>query len=309
MKIVFMGTPDFAVPSLEVLAKSNHEIVAVVTGEDKKRGRGQKFHSTPVKQTALKYDIPVLQPSSMRDETFIHQLQQLEPDIFVVVAFKILPKKVINIPKYGSVNLHSSLLPKYRGAAPINWALINGDSETGITIFQIEPKVDTGDMLLQKKIPIADTDTCLEVHDKLAVLGSESLLEALKNLAAGKVEKIPQNDDLATQAPKIYPEMGQIDWHKSAREIKNQIHGLSPFPGAYSNFADQRIKILRAQIDNTDSTEEPGTIIIRNKKSLGIQTAEGILYPTELQKAGKRAMPAQDFLNGFQGQIGDRFTQ
>jgi methionyl-tRNA formyltransferase len=262
-----------------------------------------------VKQTALKYDIPVLQPSSMRDETFIHQLQQLEPDIFVVVAFKILPKKVINIPKYGSVNLHSSLLPKYRGAAPINWALINGDSETGITIFQIEPKVDTGDMLLQKKIPIADTDTCLEVHDKLAVLGSESLLEALKNLAAGKVEKIPQNDDLATQAPKIYPEMGQIDWHKSAREIKNQIHGLSPFPGAYSNFADQRIKILRAQIDNTDSTEEPGTIIIRNKKSLGIQTAEGILYPTELQKAGKRAMPAQDFLNGFQGQIGDRFTQ
>lgn len=308
MKIVFMGTPDFAVPSLEVLANSDHEIIAVVTGEDKKRGRGQRVIGTPVKQLAEKHNLPILQPHSLKEDDFKAQLRQLNPDIFVVVAFKILPKDVINIPKFGSVNLHSSLLPKYRGAAPINWAVLNGDQETGITIFQIEPKVDTGDMLLQRKITIEESDTCQEVHDKLSVLGSASLLEALNNLESGKVTKIPQDDSLATKAPKIYPEMGEIDWTKPAIEIKNQIHGLSPFPGAYSQFKGKRIKFLRASYEINNETTAPGTIIFRNKKRLGIQTGKGILYPNELQKEGKRAMQVQDFLNGFQGQTGDKFT-
>ena len=303
-----MGTPDFAVPSLEVLANSDHEILAVVTGEDKKRGRGQKVIGTPIKQVAEKYNLPILQPHSMKDEDFKAQLRELNPDIFVVVAFKILPKDVINTPRLGSVNLHSSLLPKYRGAAPINWAVLNGDSETGITIFQIEPKVDTGDMLLQKKIAIDELDTTLEVHDKLSLLGSESLLEALNNLESGKTTKIPQDDTLATKAPKIYPEMGEIDWTKSAREIKNQIHGLSPFPGAYSEFSGKRVKFLRTTFEMVNEEAEPGTIILRNKKQLGIQTGDGILYPVELQKEGKRAMQVRDFLNGFQGQIGDKFN-
>lgn len=308
MRIIFMGTPDFAVPSLEVLANSNHDVIAVVTGVDKKRGRGLKLHGTPIKQVAEKYNLPILQPVSLKDDAFKAKLRELNPDIFVVVAFKILPKDVINIPKFGSVNLHSSLLPKYRGAAPINWAVLNGDKETGITIFQIEPKVDTGDMLLQKKIAIELLDTCQEVHDKLSILGSESLLEALNNLESGKAIKIPQDDELATKAPKIYPEMGEINWSMDAEKIKNQIHGLSPFPGAYSQFNGKRIKFLRTKFELSDETSEPGIITIRNKKILGIQTGKGILYPTELQKEGKKAMPVQDFLNGFQGKIGDKFT-
>ena len=308
MKIIFMGTPDFAVPSLEKLANSNHEIISVVTGPDKKKGRGQKVHSTPIKQVAEKYNLPILQPISLKDEEFKKQLEKLQPDIFVVVAFRILPKNIINIPKFGSVNLHSSLLPKYRGAAPINWAVLNGDKETGITIFQIEPKVDTGDMLLQNKIKIQETDTCQEVHDNLSILGADSLLEALDNLESGTTSKIPQNDSMATKAPKIYPEMGEIDWSKEANEIKNQIHGLSPFPGAYSFFNKKRIKILRANIEMKNENSEPGSIVIINKKLLGIQTGNGILYPIELQKEGKRAMPVQNFLNGFQGKIGEKFN-
>ncbi|MFP4546723.1 MAG: methionyl-tRNA formyltransferase [Fidelibacterota bacterium] len=308
MKIVFMGTPEFAVPSLEALIASPHEVIAVVTGPDKKRGRGHKVRSTPVKKVAEKHELKILQPKSLKDETFKATLNALEPDIFVVVAFRILPKDVLNIPKFGSVNLHSSLLPKYRGAAPINWAVLNGDKETGISIFQIEPKVDTGDLLFQEKIAIAPTDTCQEIHDQLAQLGGKRIPEVLHQLETGSIHKIPQDDSKATKAPKIYPEMGEIDWTGTAEKIKNQINGLSPYPGAYSYFNGKRVKFLRADYDPETTNAEAGTIINKDKNTLGIQTGTGILYPLELQKEGKRVMPVKDFLNGFQGKIGDKFT-
>lgn len=307
MKIVFMGTPDFAVPTLKSLIASGHEVITVVTGADKKRGRGQKLHGTPVKILAEEHNLPILQPTSLKSEEFKQQLLELNPDIFVVVAFRILPKALIDIPKFGSINIHSSLLPKYRGAAPINWAVLNGDKETGISIFQIEPKVDTGDVLFQKKILIDEMDTCQEVHDRLSELGGKSITKVLDDFEKGVINKIPQDNSLATKAPKIYPEMGEIDWTKSAMEIKNQIHGLSPFPGAYSQFNGKRVKLLRSSFELESNDSEPGTITIRNKKTLGIQTGNGILYPVELQKEGKRVMTLQDFLNGFQGKVGDKF--
>lgn len=303
-----MGTPDFAATSLEQLINSNHDVVAVVTGVDKKKGRGMKVHVTPVKQKAEEHHLPILQPESLKDESFRKQLEEYKPDIFVVVAFKILPKKIISIPKFGSINLHSSLLPKYRGAAPINWAILNGDKETGITIFQIEPKVDTGDILAQKKIDINKMDTFKHIYDKLSVIGSECLVETLDKMKLGIMTKIKQKDELASIAPKIIPEMGIIDWKKPAQKIKNQIHGLSPIPGAYSHFNKKRIKILRACFTSENSDSEPGTIVIRNKNKLGIQTGIGILFPLELQKEGKKAVPIKALLNGFQGQIGDKFT-
>jgi len=302
-----MGTPDFAVPTLKSLIASGHEVITVVTGADKKRGRGQKLHGTPVKILAEEHNLPILQPTSLKSEEFKQQLLELNPDIFVVVAFRILPKALIDIPKFGSINIHSSLLPKYRGAAPINWAVLNGDKETGISIFQIEPKVDTGDVLFQKKILIDEMDTCQEVHDRLSELGGKSITKVLDDFEKGVINKIPQDNSLATKAPKIYPEMGEIDWTKSAMEIKNQIHGLSPFPGAYSQFNGKRVKLLRSSFELESNDSEPGTITIRNKKTLGIQTGNGILYPVELQKEGKRVMTLQDFLNGFQGKVGDKF--
>jgi len=308
MKIIFMGTPEFAVPTLEALIDSDHEVIAVVTGQDKKRGRGHKVRSTPVKKVAEQHTLKILQPKSLKSDDFKSALNQLTPDIFVVVAFRILPKDVLNIPKFGSVNLHSSLLPKYRGAAPINWAVLNGDKETGISIFQIEPKVDTGDLLFQKKITIAPTDTCQEVHDKLAMLGATYLPAVLHQLEAGTISNIPQDDSKATKAPKIYPEMGEIDWSVEAVKIKNQINGLSPYPGAYAHFNGKRIKFLRADFTPESMEAEAGTIVKHDKNTLGIQTGAGIIYPLALQKAGKRVMPVKDFLNGFQGKIGDKFT-
>lgn len=302
-----MGTPDFAVPALNSLLASHHEILAVVTGEDKRRGRGQQLHLTPVKELAIEHHLPVLQPASLKSEEFKRQLQEFSPDIFVVVAFRILPQSLIDIPRYGCINIHSSLLPKYRGAAPINWAVLNGDGETGISIFQIEAQVDTGDVLFQEKIAIDETDTFQEVHDRLSALGGQCIVKVLDDFEKGQIHRIPQDDSMATRAPKIYPEMGAINWSKRAAEIKNQIHGLSPFPGAFSFFNGKRVKFLRATYAMENHDAEPGTIIMRGKNALGIQTGDGVLYPLELQNEGKLAMALVNFLNGFQGKVGERF--
>ncbi len=307
MRIIFMGTPEFAVPSFINIQNSNHEIVAIVTGMDKKRGRGQQVTETPVKQAAKSFDIPIIQPESLKSEEFIETLSSFNADIFVVVAFRILPRSVIGIPKFGTVNLHSSLLPKYRGAAPINWALINGDKETGVTIFQIEPKVDTGDILLQQSLTIDPLDTCKELHDKLSLIGAETLVKAIDGFEIGNLKKSKQNNTLATKAPKIFPEMGEINWDDNAEKIKNLIHGFSPFPGAFTNFNNKRLKILRAEYID-DSTNQPtGTILIKEKNRLGIQTGNGTLFPLEMQKAGKKMLRIKEFLNGFQGNVGDKF--
>jgi methionyl-tRNA formyltransferase len=308
MKIVFMGTPEFAVPSLKELAQSEHEIVGVVTGPDRKRGRGQQVRKTAVKKYAEKLDTEILQPQDLKDEDFCKQLRKLNPDVFVVVAFKILPEKVINIPQYGAINLHASLLPKYRGPAPINWAIINGEQESGYTIFQIEKSIDTGDILEQKKVDIGKTDTSQELHDQLAEIGARGLKKTIDKMETGNIEAIPQEDQKATKAPKVNSEMGRLDWTQDAEKIKNLINGLSPYPGAFSFFQGARIKFVRADYRSEDSDKEPGQIAFIENNEMGIQTGRGILLPLELQKAGKKALPIEDFINGFKGKAGDEFS-
>ncbi|RKY47657.1 MAG: methionyl-tRNA formyltransferase [Candidatus Neomarinimicrobiota bacterium] len=307
MKVVFMGTPDFAVPSLREIGKSNHQIISVVTGPDRPRGRGQKLSKTPVKEAAEKLNLTILQPEKLDSPEFSKQIEKLEPDIFVVVAFRILPESLLQIPRKGAINLHASLLPRYRGAAPINWAIINGERETGITIFQIKPEVDTGEILYQEKIEIKEDDTAGSLHDKLSRIGAKALVRVLDMIERGEVKPIPQNEKLATYAPKIKPEMGRIDWSKEAKNIKNLIHGLSPVPGAFSFFKNKRVRFLKANIEDTGTSYSPGTIVYLDKKCMKIQTGRGLLLPSMLQTEGKKPLTVTEFIKGFRGNTGDRF--
>ncbi len=308
MNLIFMGTPQFAVPSLKRLLESAHTIQAVVTGPDKQRGRGWQVTETPVKKLARAARRPILQPQNLHADLFIDQLKQYNPTLLVVVAFRILPRRVLEVPRLGAVNLHASLLPKYRGAAPINWAIIKGEEQTGITIFQIHPKVDTGDILYQQKVKIGAQETYGELYLRLAEKGAGALVKVLDDLETDRITARPQEHAKATAAPKIKPAIGKIDWSQKAAEIKNLIHGLSPSPGAHTFFKNKRLKILRAEVSAENKNETPGTIVVREKKRLGIQTGDGILYPLEIQKAGKKALKITAFLNGFQGNVGDKFT-
>lgn len=297
MKIVFMGTPDFAIPSLKKLLESKHEVVAVVTTPDKERGRGQKITFTPVKQFALDNNIPVLQPQKLKDEEFISGLKKNNADLFVVVAFRILPKEVFTLPVKGSFNLHASLLPKYRGAAPIQWAIINGEKETGVTTFALENKVDTGNVYIQEKIVIEDSDDFGTLHDKLSSMGAEVVLRTVDLIESGNYNMLPQNDALASPAPKITKEITEIDWRKPAADIKNLIKGLSPSPGAFFTFNKKIIKIYKANVVDSDFLV-PGKIEI-TKKSLVISCGSKALEIVELQLEGKKRLSVEEFLRGF----------
>ncbi|HVO75012.1 MAG TPA: methionyl-tRNA formyltransferase [Ignavibacteriaceae bacterium] len=297
MKLIFLGTPDFAVPSLVTLIGSRHQVLAVVTGADKERGRGQKVSYTPVKHAALQNKIPVLQPESLKDLSFINQLKAFHADLFVVVAFRILPKEVFTLPQQGSFNLHASLLPKYRGAAPIQWALINGDKETGVTTFSLEEKVDTGGLYLQKKIEIEDEDDFGTLHDKLSELGAEAVLETVDLIESGSFRLIHQDNSKATPAPKITPETGKIDWGKPAEEIHNLIRGLSPVPAAYFFYDDKKIKIFKTRVEKKSSTS-PGKFII-SKTNFFVECGENRLEILDLQLEGKRRLNAEEFLRGY----------
>jgi len=308
MKIIFMGTPDFACPALKAIVRSGHKLLGVVTGEDKRQGRGRKLRETPVKKLAKENNLQVFQPASLKSESFLKQMQDISPDIFVVVAFRILPRELINIPKFGAINLHASLLPKYRGAAPINWAIINGEKETGNTIFQIKPKVDTGDILFQQKIEIGEDDIAGTIHDKLSEIGAPALVKVLDDLENQNIKPLIQNNEKATKAPKIFPELGKINWNNDAISIKNLVHGLSPWPAAVSKFNNKRIKFFQAEILDTDTQNSAGTIVILDKVKIGIQTGKGIFLPLLIQSEGKKTMKIVDFLKGFQGKIGDRFA-
>lgn len=301
-----MGTPALALPSLECLARSPHTICMVVTGPDQPVGRGLKVQFPPVKQRASELGYPVLQPASLKNEDFARQLAALQPDLFVVVAFRILPASLLTIPTYGAINLHASLLPRYRGAAPINWAIINGDKETGVTIFRLRPTVDTGNILAQRAVPITEEDTAGTLAARLANVGAELLGETVEKIAAHQISEQPQDEQLATPAPKIFPELGEIDWYKSAFTIKCLIHGLAPEPGAFTFFKGKRLKILRARYSPGGQPAEPGTLVRRDKKELAVQTGEGWLWPLELQLEGRKAMPVDTFLQGFAGRVGDR---
>jgi methionyl-tRNA formyltransferase len=297
MRIIFMGTPDFAVPSLQKITTSRHKVIAVVTAPDKEKGRGQKVSITPVKEYALVNNIPILQPDKLKDPEFIKSLKELAADLIVVVAFRILPREVFSIPQYGSFNLHGSLLPKYRGAAPIQWAIINGEKETGITTFALEDKVDTGNYFLEKKIMISDEDNFGVIHDKLSILGADAVLETIEIIDKGNYVLQNQDDSLATPAPKITKETGLIEWNKPAHEINNLIRGLSPYPGAYFLYKDKFIKIYKSSVDN-DKVLKPGEIFSA-KEELIIGCRVNSLRINELQLEGKKRMSVIEFLRGF----------
>jgi methionyl-tRNA formyltransferase len=297
MNIIFMGTPDFSIPSLEKIFHSHHKILTVVTAPDRERGRGQKISYTPVKEFALKNNLPILQPERLKDDNFVRFLKELAPDLCVVVAFRILPREVYSIPKYGSFNLHASLLPKYRGAAPIQWSIIKGDKETGVTTFALEDKVDTGNIFIQKKLEILDNDNFGAVHDKLSIIGAEAVMETIDLIDKCNFTLLDQDDTLASPAPKINKEHGLIDWNKTALEINNLIRGLSPYPGAYFYFKDKIIKIYNASA-NKEKVLKPGEIF-SSKEELIIGCGQYALNVLELQQEGKKKLSVVEFLRGF----------
>ncbi len=302
MKIVFMGTPEFAVASLKKIFESRHEIAAVVTAPDKERGRGRKVTFNPVKEFAVKNNLRLLQPETLRDEIFIDELKKLEADIFVVAAFKILPKEVYTIPKFGSFNLHASLLPKYRGAAPIQWTLINGEKETGVTTFFLEEKVDTGNIILQEKIPIDDDDDYGILYNKLMKVGAGTVLKTIEKIKEGNYQLLSQDNSLATPAPKITKELCKIDWSKSAVEIHNLIRGLSPYPAAFFYNKGKLYKIFKTRvIENNQlivNSLQNSRFSILNSQ-LFAKTGRGILQILEIQLEGRKRMTVEEFLRGY----------
>lgn len=297
MRIIFWGTPQFSVPSLKILIDNKHTIEAVVTVPDKERGRGQKLMYSAVKEYALEKKIPILQPEILKSDEFISELKNYNSELFVVVAFKILPREIFTLPKYGSFNLHASLLPKYRGAAPIQWALINGDTETGVTTFALEEKVDTGNIYLQKKIQIMPDDNFGSLHDKLSILGAEAVIETVAQIEAGKAELKPQNAELATPAPKITKEIMRIDWNKSAEEVHNLIRAFSPHPGAYFNYEGKLIKVFRSKVDY--SQHIPAASVLQRDERLFFGCGSGTLEVMEIQIEGRKKMNTAELLRGF----------
>ncbi len=307
-----MGTPDFAVPSLEILLKNNFTVSAVVTTPDKPRGRGQQVSFTPVKEFALKHSITVLQPDSLKDPLFISQLTALQPDLFVIVAFRILPKEVYTIPEKGSFNLHASLLPKYRGAAPINWAIINGDNESGVTTFFLQDKVDTGNIILQSRVPIIGEMNAGELHDALSDIGSKAVLETVQLIESGNADAKQQDNTVASPAPKIFKETCRINWNQPMETVHNFIRGLSPYPAAWTVHNEKVIKIFKSKkmeselqfsgISNTDAG-----IITTDEKKLFVKTADGLLEILELQQEGKKRMSAEEFLRGYRFMKQEKF--
>ena len=298
MKIVFMGTPDFAIPSLKILLENNHQILAVVTTTDKERGRGQKVTFTAVKQFAIENNIQVYQPEKLKgNNEFVEQMKNLSPDLFVVVAFRILPKEVFEIPKFGSFNLHGSYLPKYRGAAPIQWALINGDEETGLTTFKLAEKVDTGNIYLQEKVKINPDDNFETLHDRMSLFGADLVLKTVMMIENENVELKTQDDFLASPAPKIIKETCLIDWNKPASEIHNLVRGLSPHPVAYFLHNNKVIKIYKTEIVK-DLNLKPGEIH-QTKTELIIGCGKDSLRIFEIQQEGKKKMQTSEFLRGY----------
>lgn len=297
MKIVFFGTPEFAVPVLNKLYESKHEISAVVTAPDKERGRGKKVSYTPVKEFAVQKNIPVLQPEKLNNENFVEELKKTNADLFIIVAFRILPKSVFTLPPKGSFNLHGSLLPKYRGAAPIQWSLINGDKVTGLTTFFLKEKVDTGNMILQKEIIINDEDNFGTLHDKMSSAGAELVFETVKLIDENKIELKEQDETLASPAPKITKELCEINWESSAEKIHNLIRGLSPFPGAFFKKDEKIYKIYKSKI-NYDLNLNAGEIE-QTKKEIFTGCGTNTLQILEIQPEGRKRMTAEEFLRGY----------
>ncbi len=311
MKIVFYGTPGFAVETLKRLYEAGHEIAAVVTTPDKPAGRGLKLRPSPVKQAAQQLNLPVLQPDSLKDSDFLNKIKTIQPDLQVVVAFRILPRQVWQIPKKGTINLHASYLPNYRGAAPINWVLINGEKYTGVTTFFINDKVDTGNIILRKKVEIYPDDDAGSLHDRLMKIGADLTVETVKLIEQNKVKPIPQEQLMADigelkTAPKIKKQDCQIDWNKKGQEIYNFIRGLSPYPGAWTNLRNKKngkiyefVKIFKSSFDPVSHQLKPKTIVSDNKNYMKVAVKDGFINIEKIQMPAKAALDITEFLKGY----------
>lgn len=299
MKIVFMGTPEFAVPCLQKIIDEGHEVLAVVTQPDKPKGRGKKLSMPPVKELALKYDIEVYQPLKAREESFVNKLKEINPDLIVVVAFgQILPKSILDIPNFGCVNVHASLLPKYRGAAPLNWVIINGEEKTGVTTMYMDVGLDTGDMILKSEIPLDDEITAGELHDKMMIDGADVLKETIQLIAQGKAPREKQNDDETCYSPIMDKSLGNIDWSKSAKDIHNLVRGVNPWPSAYTTYGDQTMKIWKTKVLDKNSDKTPGSILNVDKDGLDVCTGQGVIRISEIQMSGKKRMIVSEYIKG-----------
>jgi methionyl-tRNA formyltransferase len=304
LRIVFFGTPDFAVASLHALTEAGANIVAVVTAPDKPAGRGMQLQASAIKQYAVAKGLPVLQPEKMKAPDFIETLKRLNADLQVVVAFRMMPEIVWNMPPMGTINVHGSMLPQYRGAAPINWAIINGETGTGVTTFKLKHEIDTGDILLQQKVPIVPADTAGSLHDKLMAAGAQLLVTTVKGLADGTLPEIPQADIPANElkyAPKLFKEHSLIDWNKSLTSINNFIRGLSPYPAAHTALNGRQLKIFSAHVQHDSESAAPGTHETDHATFLRFACSDGWIYVDELQLEGKKKMNVVDFLRGFRG--------
>ena len=309
MRIVFMGTPEFALPSLRILLERDYQVSAVVTAPDRPRGRGQAVSFTSVKEFAREQSLPLLQPEKLSDPQFVSHLTLLAPDLIVVVAFRILPNEVFSIPRLGAFNLHASLLPKYRGAAPINWAIINGESETGVTTFFLREKVDTGAVLLQARVRIGENETAGELHDKLSEVGAEIVLQTVRLIELGKARPRTQDEGNASPAPKIFTEDCRIDWSGVSSRVHNFVRGLSPYPAAWTTHADRTIKIYRTEkVAASAAGTQAGEVVAADGLLLHVATGDGVLAVLELQQEGRKRMTAGEFLRGYKIAKGGRFA-
>ncbi|TVR77659.1 MAG: methionyl-tRNA formyltransferase [Saprospirales bacterium] len=302
MRIVFFGTSSFAVPSLRAIEESEFDLAAVVTSVDKRGGRGRKeLITSPVKEFAFSKRKKIFQPVNLKSTDFQQQLKDIGADIFVVVAFRMLPESVWNMPDLGTVNLHASLLPKFRGAAPIHHAIISGEEKTGLTVFQLKQQIDTGDIILQEEVPIQPEETTGHLHDRMAILGGELLLKALRLIRKGEVNYLPQSDEKATTAPKIFKETGELNFREEVLKNYNLIRGLNPFPGAYTRMSGKTLKIWSAGLEalENENARQPGKIISDGKNFLKIVAKDGLISCKEVQLQGKKRMSIKEFLNGW----------
>lgn len=309
MKIIFMGTPDFSVPTLDAIKKDGNEIVLVVTQPDKKKGRKGILTPPPVKEWAVKNNISIFQPVKLREKQNIEELEKYEADVIVVAAFgQILPKEVLDMPKYGCINVHASLLPKYRGASPIQWAILNGDDETGVTTMQMGVGLDDGDILLQKKVPISSEDTGGSLFDKLSKVGADLLIETLHRIEKNDIVRIPQDDEKATHVGLIKKDFGILSFDEENKYILNKIRALNPWPSAFTFYKDKMVKIWKAKsVSFNNKGYEYGDLVIENKDELLVVTRNGAISILELQEEGKKRIKAADFLRGHKIEKGDKF--
>lgn len=306
INIVFMGTPDFAVPTLHKLHQNKYRVSLVVTQPDRPRGRGRKIHPPPVKQAALAMGCDIDQPESMNDERLIHKLRELDPDFFIVVAFgHILNREILDIPGMGAINLHASLLPKYRGPAPIQWAVINGDPETGVTTMFMDEGMDTGDILLIARETISRTDTSADLHDRLAVLGADLIKETLDRFLEKRVSPVPQDHTRATYAPMLHKKTGRIDWTMAAENIHSLVRGVTPWPGAFTFHQNNRLKILEAGCLEHETDVPPGQVVPGYPDELRISTGRGLILIHKIQGPSGKKLGIKDFLRGYQISPGD----